>query len=74
MRKARFEEIRERYAESTKDADELAEAALEEIKSGEKGDDDAATVSVAYAILAVSRRLEIATDLLLDALEAGSSG
>ena len=47
MKAKRFEEIRERYAESTNDADELAEAALEEIKSGEKGDDDAATVAVA---------------------------
>ena len=45
MEKKRFEEIRQHYADATNDADELAEAALEELKEGSKGDDDAAAVA-----------------------------
>jgi len=67
-------ELRDRYADSSRDADELAEAALDEIKTGSKGDDDAATVAVAYAVLSAARRLEIATDLLIDAIEGAARG
>ena len=74
MERKRFEEIRQRYEESTNDADELAEAALEELKEGSKGDDDAAAVAIAYAVLALSRRVEIASDVLLEVLEASASG
>ncbi len=73
MKRAKWSDIRTAYEESTEDADGLAEAALDELKEGKRGDEDGPSVAIAYAILAVSRRIEAATDLLLYTLERANA-